>query len=197
MNKTTDDRKPSAVWDELAGAYASSRQVSADQLIEWPAQLRMVGDPAGLDILDVGCGTGEKARYFAETGAKSVVGVDPSAGFSEYWANHAGLEGLTFIRGGFEDMCSLPVLQGRNFDLIVCFQALMYSHNISETVRVLASFLKPGGALASPSLIRFDSPYSRAKGKIGGRDLLISIRNRTAIHPHGSQMSISNTRCHG
>ena len=42
-------------WDALAQVYANSRQVSADQLIEWPAQLRMCGDFQGKRVLDVGC----------------------------------------------------------------------------------------------------------------------------------------------
>ena len=96
------------IWDELARSYAASREVSADRLIEWPAQLRIVGDVRGLDVLDVGCGTGEKARYFAEQGARSVMGVDLSAGFAEGWAEHAGCGNLLLVRAGFEDLAGLP-----------------------------------------------------------------------------------------
>lgn len=135
------------IWDELAKTYAASREVSADKLIEWPGQLRMVGDVRGLDVLDVGCGTGEKARYFAEHGARSVVGVDPSAGFAEGWAEHAGCANLRLVRAGFEDLAVLPELRGTVFDRVVCFQALMYARDIRETVRGFAGLLKPGGAL--------------------------------------------------
>lgn len=135
------------IWDELAKTYAASREVSADRLIEWPAQLRMVGDVCGLDVLDAGCGTGEKARYFAEHGARSVVGVDPSAGFAEGWAEHAGCANLRLVRAGFEELAVLPELRGRVFDRVVCFQALMYARDLGQTVKDFAVLLKPGGAL--------------------------------------------------
>jgi SAM-dependent methyltransferase len=136
-----------AVWDRLARTYVSSRQVSADRLIEWPAQLRMAGDFQGREMLDVGCGSGDKARHFAENGAASVLGLDPSTGFAEQWARHADCPGLRLSRGGFEDLPEHPDLRGRQFDLIVCFQALMYARNAGETVGALADLLRPGGAL--------------------------------------------------
>lgn len=135
------------IWDEIAKSYAASREVSADKLIEWPAQLRMVGEVRGLDVLDVGCGTGEKARYFAEHGARRVVGVDPSAGFSESWAEQAACGNLRLVRARFEDLAVLPELRGNLFDRVVCFQALMYARDIGQTVRDFAGLLKEGGAL--------------------------------------------------
>lgn len=135
------------IWDELAKTYAASREVSADKLIEWPAQLRMVGDVRGMDVLDVGCGTGEKARYFAEHDAASVVGVDPSEGFAESWAGHAECGNLRLVRAGFEELETLPELSGKLFDQVVCFQALMYARDIGQTVRAFVALVKPGGAL--------------------------------------------------
>jgi SAM-dependent methyltransferase len=134
-------------WDELAQVYAASREVSADQLIEWPAQLKLCGNFQGKRVLDVGCGTGDKARYFAEHGAASVVGVDPSEGFAQNWAGHAGCANLTFARGSFETLSALPAVASRQFDLIVCFQALMYAANLAETVQRLRDLLAPGGDL--------------------------------------------------
>jgi ubiquinone/menaquinone biosynthesis C-methylase UbiE len=52
----------SSAWETLAKVYAESRQVSADKLIESPAQRRLVGGFQGKRVLDVGCGTGDKAR---------------------------------------------------------------------------------------------------------------------------------------
>ena len=45
-------------WDRLAESFASSRQGSADKLIEWPAQLELSSPFFGKRVLDVGCGTG-------------------------------------------------------------------------------------------------------------------------------------------
>jgi SAM-dependent methyltransferase len=141
--------KPQAAqpWDALAQAYASSRQVSADQLIEWPAQLRMCAPFEGKHVLDVGCGTGDKARFLAEHGAASVVGVDPSHGFSQNWNGHATCSNLSFASGSFEDLLSLPEIASRQFDLIVSFQALMYASKLAGAVKTLSGLLTTDGSL--------------------------------------------------
>jgi 2-polyprenyl-3-methyl-5-hydroxy-6-metoxy-1,4-benzoquinol methylase len=42
------------------------------------AVLDAVGDPAGLDVLDAGCGEGYMARELASRGARHVTGIDAS-----------------------------------------------------------------------------------------------------------------------
>lgn len=145
------------IWNELARNYAGSRQISTDRLIEWPAQLRMAGDVRGLHMLDLGCGAGDKARFFAEQGALSVLAIDPSTGFAENWSSHSACRNLSFIRAGFEDLASLPQLKEKSFDLIVCFQALMYARSISETVQTMSGLLKDHGSfvLSVPHPFRF------------------------------------------
>jgi SAM-dependent methyltransferase len=145
-------------WDRLAPVYASSRQVSADRMIEWPAQLSLCGDFEGKRVLDVGCGTGEKARYFAEHGARSVLGVDPSDGFSRQWNEHAGCSNLSFAKAGFEDLAELAAVRpAKPFDLIVSFQALMYAKDLTEAVWTLRSLLSVGGlvVISVPHPFRF------------------------------------------
>jgi SAM-dependent methyltransferase len=137
----------SHTWNELAQVYAASRQVSADRLIEWPAQLKMCGDFKGKRVLDVGCGTGDKARYFAEHGAASVVGVDPSEGFAQNWRGRAACSNLSFALGCFENLMELPAVAAGKFNLIVSFQALMYAANLEQTLRTLRGLLAPGGGL--------------------------------------------------
>lgn len=145
------DKRPEShaagTWEALAQVYAASRQVSADQLIEWPAQLKLCGDFLGKRVLDVGCGTGDKARFFAEHGAAEVFGVDPSQGFSPNWKGHAECLNLSFALGSFENLATLPMVASRNFDLIVCFQALMYAASLAGAVQMLRNLLAPGGAL--------------------------------------------------
>ena len=147
MHYKSPETRASQPWNSLARVYAASRQLSADQLVEWPAQLKMCSTFEGKRVLDVGCGTGDKARFFAEHGAASVVGVDPSEGFAENWNNHAACSKLLLAIGGFENLLALPSLAARQFDLIVCFQALMYAASLTETVRTLRNFLAPGGDL--------------------------------------------------
>lgn len=147
MDDERPDLQAAQPWERLAQVYAGSRHVSTDKLIEWPAQLKMCGSFQGKHVLDVGCGTGEKARFFAEHGAASVVGVDPSRGFSQNWEGHSVCRNLSFAEGDFENLPSVPGVGSRTFDLIVCFQALMYASNLREATMTLRSLLTRGGYL--------------------------------------------------
>ena len=164
-------------WDALAQVYANSRQVSADRMIEWPAQLRMWRIFQAKHVLDVGCGTGDKARYFAEHGAASVVGVDPCRGFAQNWADHAASPTLSFSVGSFETLDTLPEVASRKYDLIVCFQALMYSANIAGTVMILRSLLVGRGDL----VISVPHPFRFAilRNEIGDGDTTSLSANST------------------
>lgn len=146
MNDPSWPHKGSSPWDTLASSYAESRQVSADKLIEWPAQRDLVGDFRGKSVLDIGCGTGEKARYFAEQGASLVVGVDSSRGFADCWREHGNPPNLELVQGSFDALASLPGVKGKTFDLIVCFQALMYADDLMGTMKAIASLLTNDGA---------------------------------------------------
>ncbi len=140
-------KKADKPWEELAQVFAASRQVSADKLLEWPAQLVAAGDFAGKRVLDVGCGTGDKARHFADHGAAYVLGVDSSTGFGQQWASHTNCRNLELILGSFADLASLPQTANTHFDLIVCFQALMYAQDLEGTLAKFAGLLAPGGVL--------------------------------------------------
>ena len=144
-------KEPSApeshAWEQLAQVYATSRELSADMLVEWPAQLRLTGDFHGKHLLDVGCGTGDKARFFADNGAASVLGIDASNGFAKQWAGHQPCPNLQLAQGSFETLRALPQLKDRRFDIIVCYQALMYARDLQGTVQALAQLLLPGGTL--------------------------------------------------
>jgi SAM-dependent methyltransferase len=136
----------SSAWETLAQVYAGSRQVSADSLVEWPAQKALVGDFRGKRVLDVGRGTGDKSRYFADEGASRVIGVDASSGFADNWAGHANRSNLELVLASFDDLTSLPNIAGETFDLIVSFQALMYARDLLGTTKAIASILAEDGA---------------------------------------------------
>jgi SAM-dependent methyltransferase len=147
MDDSASSHSGGPVWETLAQVYAGSRHVSVDKLVEWPAQRNLVGDFRAKSVLDIGCGTGEKARYFAEKGASRVVGVDASSGFAANWAAHAGCSNLELVRGSFDTLDTLPIVEGKVFNLIVSFQALMYAEELAKTMKVIARLLADDGVL--------------------------------------------------
>ncbi len=74
---------PGATWDALAGSYeiARTKPDSFDVLMEFPAQMSLIGEVADKRILDLACGSGAKAIHLARQGAREVVGIDISKSF--------------------------------------------------------------------------------------------------------------------
>jgi SAM-dependent methyltransferase len=75
----TDHVRPStaAQYDKFAEAYADGGPYN--QLYERPAMMELLGDVSGLDVLDVGCGSGVLTERLLKAGA-SVIGLDSSEG---------------------------------------------------------------------------------------------------------------------
>ena len=91
--------------------------------LEEPEVDRLLGDVAGLDVVDVGCGTGRHALRLAARGA-NVVGVDFSDGML---ARARDKEGASRVRWVGHDVTQLPLpLPARSFDRVLC--ALLVDH---------------------------------------------------------------------
>lgn len=76
-------------WDGSADAYlAEHGSFLGDSKFIWcpegldEANARLLGDVAGRDVLEVGCGAGQCSRWLSESGARAV-GVDFSTGMLE------------------------------------------------------------------------------------------------------------------
>ncbi len=147
MNQQSPDLRKLArsQWRELAESYIAFRE-SADRyndLLEVPAMRELLGDVAGRDVLDAGCGTGVHARYCARRGAR-VVGVDLSHRLlleARKLADRESLD-LALVEGDVENLGMFPA--GR-FDAVVSSVVLAF-----HLKRVFAEFhrvLRTGGRL--------------------------------------------------
>jgi SAM-dependent methyltransferase len=118
--------------------------VGANPLIalEEPVTLELIGDVAGLDVLDAACGTGRYALRLAEAGAR-VWGVDATEEMlAAARANAAARElAIDFKRG---DLSALPFDDGE-FDLVVSALAFCHLCDLQPVVTEIARVLRPGG----------------------------------------------------
>ena len=98
--------------------------------------------PAGLRVLDVGCGGGLLAEEFARMGC-TLTGVDPSAASLAAARAHAAARGLSidYLRALGE---SLP-FAGGSFDVAYCCDVLEHVSDVSRVVGETARVLRPGG----------------------------------------------------
>ena len=132
-------------WRSLTTHYeqARAREDSLDQLMEWSAQREVIGPVVGKDVLDVGCGSGEKAIELAQSGASSVVGLDLGSAFS---TPPPDLD-VTFLTGDLSELDSVPEIQGRRFDVVLFLQSLSYATDQARTLRAAHDVLRPDGLL--------------------------------------------------
>ncbi len=93
--------------------------------------------PPGLEVLDVGCGTGIAARAMAERGAR-VVGVELAPRMAQIARRH----GIDVELGAFEDWDPA----GRRFDRVTSAQAWHWLDMPAATAKA-ASLLRPNGRL--------------------------------------------------
>ncbi|WP_072478361.1 class I SAM-dependent methyltransferase [Amycolatopsis australiensis] len=106
----------------------------------YPRELvdRIVAASPGLDVLDVGCGTGIEARQFRDAGCR-VLGVDPDARMADF----ARAGGIDVEVATFEDWDT----GGRTFDAVVAGQAWHWVDPVVGPAKA-AGVLRPGGLLA-------------------------------------------------
>lgn len=107
--------------------------------LEEPIVQQWVGNPVGLEVLDLGCGTGRHALWLANAEA-NVTAVDFSQGMLEEARTKLGAEGIQFLQHDLHD--PLP-WESQRFDLLV-------SGLVIEHLRDLESFFTEAGRVLKP-----------------------------------------------
>ena len=126
-------RARSALFDQQAEAYDRFRPTYPDAAID-----EVLGHaPAGLDVLDVGCGTGIASRQMAQRGAR-VLGVELAPRMAEIARGH----GVDVEVAAFEGWDAA----GRTFDRVTSAQAWHWLDLPVATAKA-ATVLRPGGRL--------------------------------------------------
>ncbi len=123
----------SKLFDQEAERYDRFRPTYPDAVID-----ELLGPkPAGMEVLDVGCGTGIASRQMAQRGAK-VLGVELAPGMAEIARRH----GIEVELGAFEGWDAA----GRTFDRVASAQAWHWL-DLPPATSKAASLLRPGGRL--------------------------------------------------
>jgi SAM-dependent methyltransferase len=123
----------SRLFDQEAEAYDRLRPAYPDAVID-----EVLGPaPVGLDVLDVGCGTGIASRQMARRGAR-VLGVEIAPRMADVARRH-GVEVESAAFEAWDDA-------GRTFDRVTSAQAWHWLDLPVATAKA-AAVLRPGGRL--------------------------------------------------
>jgi SAM-dependent methyltransferase len=142
-----------AMWDAYSDEYQAKHgdQLAASGGLAWgtyqilEAELQILGDVAGADILELGCGAAQWSIGLAQAGARPV-GLDLSERQLEHGRRLMAEAGVDFplIHGSAE---SVP-LPDASFDVVFCDHGAMTFADPYRTVPEAARLLRPGGLFA-------------------------------------------------
>ena len=128
-----------AGYDRWAAVY--DHDANPLQALEEPVLRGAVGDPRGLTVLDLGCGTGRHSVWLAESGA-SVTAVDFSEGMLTEARRKPGAATVRFLT---HDLHHPLPFRAEAFDLVVSGLVLEHLQDLDLFFAEAHRVLKPGG----------------------------------------------------
>jgi len=142
-----------ASWDAFSDEYQAKHggHVAESGGLAWgvaqipESELQILGDVAGKDILEIGCGAAQWSIALARRGARPV-GLDLSGRQLEHARRLMAEAGVTFplIHASAE---AVP-LSGSSFDIVFCDWGAMTFADPYRTVPEVARLLRQGGLFA-------------------------------------------------
>jgi SAM-dependent methyltransferase len=167
-----------AWWDAAAAGYqAEHGRFLGDVDFVWcpeglrEADARLLGEVRGADVLEVGCGAAQCARWLVGAGARRVVGIDLSAAQLAYARRLDDKTGVA-VPTAVADAAALPLADG-SFD-VVCsaYGALPFVADVGAVLREVHRVLRPGGrfAFSVTHPIRWCFPDDPGPGGLTARD---------------------------
>jgi SAM-dependent methyltransferase len=139
---------------------------SPNRVMEEPAFLKVLGDPGGKRIVDLGCGDGSFAEHLLAAGAESYIGIDASGGMISRAAQQVTDARATFRVGDIEDLAPGAF----QVDLVTARMSLHYVADLSGLIARARTWLSPGGRLifsvVHPVITSHDTP-TQASGPPG------------------------------
>jgi ubiquinone/menaquinone biosynthesis C-methylase UbiE len=146
-------RKNLALWEAGSDSYEEQHALalSGEKAMAWgmwripEAELQVLGDVAGKDILELGCGAARWSIALAQCGARPV-GLDFSAQQLKHARKLMEEAGVDFplIEASAEDV----PLPDASFDIVFCDWGAMTFCDPEKTVPEAARLLRPGGLFA-------------------------------------------------
>jgi len=153
-------------WPQVYARWRASRIGALTDRLERELVLDLLGDVAGRDVLDVGCGDGDLALALWERRAR-VAGIDASPAMIDAARRRAQAQSADIV---FELARAeqLPFPNGR-FDIVTAVTILCFVEDASGVFGEMARVLRPGGRLVIGELGKWSAwaAARRVRGWLG------------------------------
>jgi ubiquinone/menaquinone biosynthesis C-methylase UbiE len=203
MQVTETNERIAAIRSQVVGMYSKvpwPGNRRADEEMGW--RLRSLGigkeDYAGKNVLEVGCGTGDYALWYATHGAGQVTGVDLSDGSLAAAAEKKrvhSIENITFLK---QDVLRLA-FPDKAFDYSYSVGVLHHTGDPFRGFQEMVRVTKPGGIVIVSLYNQYSRflLYQRQKicKRLGGDDLEARVRWGQRLFPIATRKL--NKRYHG
>lgn len=133
-------------WDKAAPHFSGVTALPVyGPLIETEAELGLFDDINTKKVLEIGCGDGYSLEYMSAKGAGEIWGLDLSTVQIEAARKHLDFCGIAanLFAAPMEKDIGLPK---EYFDIVFSIYALGWTTELSATLSLVFSYLKPGGS---------------------------------------------------
>ena len=145
--------KTQKFWDKIAPKYAQ-KPVPDEAVYATKLRLTQEKMTPGMQVLEIGCGTGTTALHHAPK-VRSILATDVSSGMLDIARQKASEQGITNVRFQCAAVDELQ-LQPGSFDLIMAHSLLHLLDDMEAVVRDMYTALKPGGWFISSTVCMGD-----------------------------------------
>ncbi|CAM3778913.1 class I SAM-dependent DNA methyltransferase [Parendozoicomonas haliclonae] len=135
----------SAMYSEYAEQYDQAVQDNIyNAHFERPSLQALLPEIRGLNVLDLGCGTGVYAQYLLDQGADAVTCIDYSEAMVDLVRSKLGEKVTAYAQ---DISLGLPQEETGSYDLIICPLVLHYLEDLNPLFQDVYRVLKPGGVM--------------------------------------------------
>lgn len=133
----------SELYSQYAEQYDAAVQDNIyNACLERPSLQAMLGKLKGLDVVDLGCGSGVYAKYLLSKQVKSLTCID----FSEAMVKLVRSKFSEQVSAYVQDLSQgLPLQKSMTVDVIVCPLLLHYIEDLTTIFKDIQRVLRPGG----------------------------------------------------
>lgn len=138
-------------------------------MYDFPSMTALIGDVAGLDIVDLGCGSGVYAQYFLDKHAAQITCVDASPEMIDIVQSKLGAQVNTHV---IDVAQGLSVLHTDSADRVVSALMIHYLADLDSLCAEVNRILKQGGQFIFSTHHPFADFECSASGNYFERELV-------------------------